>query len=201
VGIWGHSQGGWIGPLAASLSPEVAFLIVNSGPGISPFDQDLYGVEHSLRRDGASQEQIDQALAFMHALHDAATQQVPYEQVMATLLEPARGTPGATYFGELAERDWDFFLLNAQRPYDPVPSLERVTCPVLAVFGERDPLVPAAESAAIFERAFAVAGNRDVTIHIFPDADHRIRTGNPPEFAPGYLTLLADWLTQHTRRT
>lgn len=198
VGIWGHSQGGWIGPLAASQSPDVAFLIINSGPGIGPFDQDLYGVEHTLRRDGTPEEEIAEALVFMNALHDAAVRQLPYEQVATTLLEPARGTPGATYFGELAEQDWPFFVLNAQRPYDPVASLERITCPVLALFGERDPLVPAAESAKIFERAFAVAGNTDVTIHIFPDADHRIRTGDPLAFAPGYLTLMGEWLQQHT---
>ncbi len=200
VGIWGHSQGGWIGPLAASQSTDVAFLIINSGPGVGPHEQDLFGIEHSLRRDGATEEEIEQALAFMETLHDASIRQLPYAEAMATILEPARGTRGATYFGELTERDWEFFLRNAQRPYDPVPSLERITCPVLAIFGERDPLVPVARSVEIFERAFAVARNTDVTIHIFPDADHRIRTGNPLEFASGYLALMGEWLERRTQR-
>lgn len=197
VGLWGHSQGGWIGPLAASQSDDVALLIVNSGPGITPFDQDLYGVEHTLRRDGASEEEISDALVFMQALHDAAIRQMPYDDLAETLLVPARGTPGATYFGEMSADDWPFFVLNAQHPIDPVANLEGITCPVLAIFGERDPLVPATESAAIFERALSAAGNTDVTIKVFAGADHRIRTGNPPEFVPGYITMMADWLAAH----
>jgi pimeloyl-ACP methyl ester carboxylesterase len=197
VGIWGHSQGGWVGPLATSQSPEVTFLMINSGPAVGPHEQDLYGVEHSLRRNGATEAEIEEALAFMHALHDASNRQLPYEEAVASILEPARGSPGATYFGELSEQDWQFFLRNAQRPYDPVPSLERISCPVLAIFGERDPLVPVEKSVAIFERA--MSGNPDLTIRVFPNADHRIRTGDPLAFAPGYLDLLGDWLQQHTQ--
>ena len=38
IGVWGLSQGGWLGPLAASRSAEVAFVIAVSGPGVSPGD-------------------------------------------------------------------------------------------------------------------------------------------------------------------
>jgi dienelactone hydrolase len=33
IGAWGLSQGGWLGPLAASRSADVAFVIAVSGPG------------------------------------------------------------------------------------------------------------------------------------------------------------------------
>src|SRR5262249_33986915 len=32
IGVWGLSQGGWLGPLAASRSSEIAFVIAVSGP-------------------------------------------------------------------------------------------------------------------------------------------------------------------------
>jgi len=197
VGIWGHSQGGWVGPLATSQSSKVAFLIINSGPGVGPHEQDFFGVEHTLRRDGATEEEIEQALAFMEALHDASNRQLPYAETFATVLEPARGTRGATYFGELSEQDWQFFLRNAQHPFDPPPALERITCPVLAIFGEHDSLVPVEQSVEIFKRT--LAGNDDVTIRIFSGADHRIQVGGPLTFAPGYLDLLGDWLQQQTQ--
>ncbi len=34
IGVWGLSQGGWLGPLAASQSKDVAFVIAVSGPGV-----------------------------------------------------------------------------------------------------------------------------------------------------------------------
>jgi pimeloyl-ACP methyl ester carboxylesterase len=69
-----------------------------------------------------------------------------------------------------------------------------VRCPVLAIFGEADPLVPAAASARIWQETLSQAGNNDVTIKIFPDADHVIserRTGvQPAEF----FLLQRDWI-------
>src|SRR5262249_49857425 len=41
VGVWGLSQGGWLGSLAASRSPDIAFVIAVSGPGVSPGEQML----------------------------------------------------------------------------------------------------------------------------------------------------------------
>src|SRR5579863_6992940 len=33
IGVWGLSQGGWLGPLAASRSSDISFVIAVSGPG------------------------------------------------------------------------------------------------------------------------------------------------------------------------
>ena len=39
IGVLGWSQGGWIGPLAASLCQDISFVIAVSGPGVSPLEQ------------------------------------------------------------------------------------------------------------------------------------------------------------------
>lgn len=193
VGIWGHSQGGWVGPLTAS-QIDPAFLVINSGPGIGVDAQDLYGVEHTLRAAGGGDHEVAEALTFTRALHEAARRGDPYEEVAERLLRPAEGTPAGEYFAMDGPEFWGFFVANAQQPYDPVAALERVTCPVLANFGELDRLVPVAESIRIFEKAFAKAGNADVTIRVYPGADHRIRVGEPLRFAEGYLTEMAAWV-------
>jgi len=41
IGLAGHSQAGWIIPLAASKSPDVAFMIISSGP-TSSVGQEIY---------------------------------------------------------------------------------------------------------------------------------------------------------------
>ena len=52
VGLWGVSQGGWLVALAASRSPDIAFIINESGPGITPEEQMYYLVRTRLRTAG-----------------------------------------------------------------------------------------------------------------------------------------------------
>jgi pimeloyl-ACP methyl ester carboxylesterase len=42
VGLAGHSQAGWIAPLAASREPAIRFLVVFSGPAVTADENDLY---------------------------------------------------------------------------------------------------------------------------------------------------------------
>lgn len=42
VGLAGHSQAGWIMPLAASREPTIRFLVAFSGPAVSADENDLY---------------------------------------------------------------------------------------------------------------------------------------------------------------
>jgi uncharacterized protein len=52
IGVWGLSQGGWLGPLAASRSADVAFVIAVSGPGVSPGEQMIVYYANELREQG-----------------------------------------------------------------------------------------------------------------------------------------------------
>lgn len=194
VGIWGHSQGGWVGPLAASQDPDAAFLVIHSGPGIGPMEQDFYGIEHTLRQAGHGDDVVAQAHGFIRTLHAYAERGAPLAEVTRDVLLPAEGTPWGAYFGLLDESGWRFLTVNAQQPYDPVPALERIECPALAIFGERDALVPVARSIEIFRKAFAKAGNADVTIAVFPDANHRLQVGPERSLAPGYLATMSSWI-------
>lgn len=200
TGVWGHSQGGWIAQIVAGSDPDLAFAIINSGPGVGVEAQDLYGIEHTLRGAGGNDADARLARAYMDRIHTAARAGMPYDTFMREVLEPARDTPGFGYFDEVDPGMWGFLVRNLARPYEPVAALEKITCPVLAIFGERDSLVPVDESVRIFQRALETAGNADVTIRVFPEADHRIRTGDPNGFADGYLETMVDWLRARVQR-
>jgi pimeloyl-ACP methyl ester carboxylesterase len=81
--------------------------------------------------------------------------------------------------------------------FQPEPVLESVNCPTLAIFGERDRLVPVDQSVAVFQRAFS--GN-NLTVRVFAGADHRIQVEGG-RFADGYLDLLADWIGERLSKT
>ena len=66
VGIWGLSQGAWIAPLAAAQAPDlIGLLILLSGGGVSPAEQELYDDEVKLRDLGFDESAIAEALAYL----------------------------------------------------------------------------------------------------------------------------------------
>ena len=88
--------------------------------------------------------------------------------------------------------------------YDPMPTLEKVICPVLAVFGELDTLTPVAETTANYQKGLAKARNKDVTIKVFPNADHALLVWPKPNdqvhwpvLASGYLNAITKWIHKH----
>src|SRR5215469_7814328 len=72
IGFWGLSQGGWLSLLAASRSPETAFVISVSAPMTTPEVQMNFAVANILRINGYTQVDIDDALAARRAVDDAA---------------------------------------------------------------------------------------------------------------------------------
>lgn len=52
VGLWGFSEGGWVAPLAASRSTEVAFLITLGAPGFTPLRTQTWYLANQLRHQG-----------------------------------------------------------------------------------------------------------------------------------------------------
>ena len=78
--------------------------------------------------------------------------------------------------------------------------------PVLALFGALDVQIDLEHNRPEFEATLAKAGNDDVTVLVFEDANHlfqRAVTGNVDEyfalemaFLPGFLDAISDWLEE-----
>lgn len=218
VGLWGHSQGGWIAPLAASQSADVAFLITVSGPGVGPFEQMMYFGANRDRSRGLSEKDVSKADALRRrlALYYAHPTEKGWQQAQQAL-EAARRQPwfGRARFQELQgvkdrlaspERiaeinqkyPWVLQFYREQVPYDPIPALRAVHVPLLALFGGADRSVPVERSVEAFRRAFSQSGNPNLTVKVFPGANHAILMGpfSSLEFAPGYLKTMSDWLVR-----
>src|SRR5215217_7295038 len=188
---------GWVGPLAASMSEGVAAVISLSGPGVSPYDQEAYRVEHLLRDAGAPEDQVADAMAFFHRRAGRLRRGDDLDDVLADQLAhreapwyPALGDDGVVEHLAFMARIYD---------YDPVPVLERVTCPVLAIWGERDLYVPVAASVERFAAALGRAGNGSFRLEVVPYADHGLRlpaTGGEERGPriPDLMEMVVSWL-------
>jgi pimeloyl-ACP methyl ester carboxylesterase len=64
VGLWGHSQGGAVAPLAASLSADVGFVIAVAGWQGPAWEQDPVRVECELRANGSPEADVRAGVAF-----------------------------------------------------------------------------------------------------------------------------------------
>lgn len=194
VGFWGQSQGGWLVQILAARHDDLPFAISNSGPSIGVEKQDLYACEHMMRADGCVESDIEQALEFVRAGHAAAAEGVAYSEVFTELIEPASSQPWHRYVPVGDEDDWAQMCRFVTEAYAPLETIRTIRVPFLAVYGARDVLVPAWESARDVGLALQSAPTNDSTVVVFPGGDHRIHDAYHSGFTLGYLTLLRDWL-------
>jgi fermentation-respiration switch protein FrsA (DUF1100 family) len=78
--------------------------------------------------------------------------------------------------------------------YDPLPTIRRVRQPVLVLHGALDRQV-AAEQAGMIERAARNAGNKDVTVRVFPNLNHLFlpaKTGAFSEYSTLSTSVVGD---------
>ncbi len=131
IGLFGASQSGWIVALAASKSADVAFIISQSGPGVCVEEQELYRSEAWLRSDDFSEDEIRDAMRFIRRRYKCARTGEGWDE-LAEVAREAEKKSWFVYAGGHAGKDhpyWRFF--NRIRDYNPVPVIEKVTCPAL----------------------------------------------------------------------
>ncbi len=98
VGIWGLSEGGWVAPLAASRSSDVAFVVTLGANGVEPSRQQAWAVENQLRRLGMDGSIVGTASTMLRQLvgggvfPEAHYDPVP---VLKSLRQPVLGIWGA----------------------------------------------------------------------------------------------------------
>ncbi len=222
IGLIGHSEGGLIGPMVASRSKDVAFLVLMAGPGI-PGDSVMILQSAAARRMlGVDEETLAREAAVSRRLYDTlkrgdstGTRRVMREliEVQASVLPPGqRGALGDidTLTARMSRQllgPWMRFFLA----HDPRPALRRVTCPVLALNGSRDFQVTPKENLAGLRAAFAAGGNRDATVKELPGLNHMFQTattGALQEYArieetlaPAALEEISGWIVARTSTT
>lgn len=192
IGLFGHSQGGWVVVDAAARSGDVTFAITNSGPGVTPGEQERWASREYMHRAGIPESDIEEVDRYFDLLLSMLRSHVPFEQVHARI--DAEGVPaqfetlGLPFLPEDAAV-WNF--MTAIVDHDPRPGLERIVVPLLVIFGAEDPIVPVAKSVEVYREAVRPDLLR---LEVFAGADHRVQAGNPPEFADGYLETLTSFI-------
>ena len=197
IALLGGSQGGSVAPLAAVASDAVKAIASFSGPGVTVAECEEYQIRAEGEQEGYPPAEIAEALA----LHRRVLGRLRAGDNPADILTGEIHLLG-TRAAELAEitsvTELEFFARIAD--YDPVPALEQLRCPVLAIFGSDDVLVPTEASVAAYRGRLRQVGHTDHRIVVFPGADHGIRVADPAtggkRRAPRLFELIATWLVK-----
>ena len=192
IGLWGFSQGGWVAPLAASISSRVGFLVLVASTGVSPASQMVYAAEQQIRRAGFGPEAVRRALALRRGVEAWIRRPEPAAGVrLLTELRGARGEPW-----------WDLAFLPAELPgpedraawlaemdFDPIPVFAAVRVPTIAFYGADDAWTPVKPSVEAWRRAQGGAAE----VVVIPGASHELTLADG-RLAPRYEERLVAWL-------
>ena len=195
VGLWGFSQGGWIAPLAAAASDEVAFVVLVASTGVTPSAQMMYAVERQLRLAGYGDDVVSRALGLRRRFEDWVHTRAPEPDeelaaaLWATLDEPWVGQLWLppTLLDEEGVRLW-----IEEMDFDPRPVFAQVRVPTLSFYGKADSWTPVPPSV----EAWRAARGDDVEIVVVPGAEHDM-TLPDGSLATEYTSKLVDWLSSY----
>jgi dienelactone hydrolase len=197
VGIHGHSQGGTLAPLVAARAPNVAFIIGSAAAGVPTDSTEIFSILNSVYPEARTADDSAAARAYAGELVAVAYHRKPRTR-LDSLVTALRDRPWFFAPPPPDNSYWTFSVLFGQ--YDPLAWWSRVKVPVLLVYGANDQRVPAEESAKRIAAALRRAGNKDVTVRIYPGADHTFRLppgpSGWPATAPGYVSDLIGWLAK-----
>lgn len=202
IGLYGHSNGGFIAPLVASLSSDVSFVIAGASHGGVAWEQDIYRVQNAIGGEGFSEKEIADAMKYYTMfVHVARTGEGSPEFEAET--EKARKERWFDWLEIPPKGNWIYEFYKKTGSYDSIPLWEKLKVPVLLIYGEKDRLIPVSQSIVNIERALRKAGNRDYSIIVLPRAAHNF-TINPepdqpfewPVVAPGFSEIVTAWINQ-----
>jgi len=200
IGVWGHSQGGWTAPLAASRSKDVAFIITAAGAAVSVDRQVTDQMVINLRQEGFSEADVQAALAHMNLYLDVRYRREPWAKLEAST-QNVRAKPWARYVWK--PKSETEVLSDLFEVHDPISVLQQTKAPMLALFGDFDERVPPQINAKLMEEFLKQAGNKDFTIKSFPKADHDFLEAetisdknllNRRRYVPDYFDTIIEWI-------
>jgi uncharacterized protein len=221
IGFLGHSEGGMLAAMVAARNPNVAFVISMAGPGVRGYELLVKQEERILSSMGMTGKPLEDAKASSKKSLDLilAKDWVGLEALIYPMaLEQLRAIPenqkkpvaeielqARTLTKQSVDetKGWLAFFIG----YDIPADWAKVRVPVLGLFGGLDVQVDASQNRQGLEAALALSGNKDVTVKVFPSANHLFqvaKTGSPEEYAtlpmtfvPGFLETIRDWLRAH----
>jgi uncharacterized protein len=214
IGLAGFSQGGWVAPLAALKDPSIKFVLVGYGLAMSMADEDRFEAPLKLKEKGVDLTSIAEYQELNTVLHDVARANFkdwqPFDEKMAKFKDRA------WLINAKEMQSWVGFVMQQgivqakviappmfehffQPFYEPVPTLEKLSIPMLWLIAANDIEAPPEPTIEALKK-LRQQGKPFSTV-VFPNADHgmqefdvhngkRVRT----KYADKYFSTMLKWI-------
>lgn len=220
IGVVGHSEGAIIAAMVAAEAPaEVHFIVMLGGTGLPGVEIKSLQNAAARRADGMQESLVLLNQTQEGELYEIAASKRSHSDALAAMRAATYALPAATKEaleigpeGIPDEAFEQYFLTPWMRRFlslDPRDYLRKVTCPVLALGGEKDLQVPTAENLPEIERALKHAAPT-TKVRQLPGLNHLFqtaKTGKESEYglieqtiAPSALELMSTWMKEAVRR-
>lgn len=211
VGLFGGSQGGWVAPLAATMS-DAEFVMVSFGMMVAPTDEDASEVQLELRAAGYDDEVLGQARQVTDVTGRLMASGFTDGREDFTRLKRQWGDEDwfraieGEYSGQMLRHGitgfkfvyLNFFDAGTSWGHDSIAVMNQVEVPVLWVLAGQDRDAPPDATRDILRTM--IAEGRDIELVEFANTEHGILEFVETEsgrqstrYADGYFQLLGDW--------
>ncbi len=220
IGMIGHSEGGMIAPIVASRRKDIKFIVLLAGPGVPIKQLMSEQIYASSKAEGNSEEvsklgsklYLEALTAVQSNTDTAVARQKIVEQLSKSYPENKKlydslelNTPGnqnkyASGRIQSLTAPWYKYFSS----FDPTPYLQKLSCDVLALNGEKDIQVSAASNLAGIRAALKKSKSKKYDVKQLPGLNHLFQTckkcsvaeyGELEEtFSPEALKIVGDWL-------
>ena len=219
IGLVGHSEGGIIAPLVAEKDSDVRFIVMLAGPGVNGKEISVDQADAILRASGVSGENRDrqrkiQAILLRLAEQKPALSEEDYKSQALAEIEPLltdneKSKNAGKEMVDVAVAQvltpWFNFFLT----HEPAPVLEKLTCSVLALNGEKDLQVTPELNIPAIQKALEKAPTKDFEVIELDGLNHlfqKCRTGLVTEygeltetFNSAALDKMSAWIKERTK--
>lgn len=209
VGLLGMSEGGLVAPLVHTKREPVSFLVLMAGPAVPGHDILVEQQAKIVAAQGVPPATVDSVRAFQRRMVEVIrtrSDSTAIAEGLRSMLK-GQGLNDEQIQSQIEQMTAAWFRSFVR--HDPVPVLQQVDVPVLALYGSLDLQVPPEQNAKPMRSALADSPSTDVMVKVLDGLNHLFQpaeTGLPSQYAqidttmaPRALKTVSTWIRERTR--
>ncbi len=221
IGLIGHSEGGLIADMVAADNKDIAFIVSLAGPGIKGSDILLEQIQAGLAKDSVSAKAINAQTEVYKMLFTTMATEKDTSKIFYEVWRDFQGWKNkqdATTLKELnittdddSQRNLRAMIRDFSNPWiryfikaDPAPYIEKLSCKVLALNGEKDIQVLAKSNLPAIKAALAKSKSPSYEVKELPGLNHLFQhcikcdiaeyVDLDETFSPEALQIIGTWM-------